>query len=374
MLAHLAGVAVVLAVVVASGLDVWVYLARRGVARLVDLAAAIVRRAPLRRRWHAVGRRARRSGAVVALPQQQPPPVAPRAARCAVVPAARRARDARRRRGRRRRCRPVHQLPRCRPSVRRATVRPAGAPGVGGDRRRNSASAMAESPDKTERMDHLTTVELDAALDHIRESPSETGTVDLIVRRPAVGCAGGPRRGRARPRLWCGRRHVEHPRQQAHRGRIVASRHAAQRDELAGRRSRRPGSRPVGARRRSAVRRPRPVGGQPPGRHPAGARHGDDRGHRPTAHRLRQVHRTVRARRVPMGQQRRRQQASPAAASTPKSSCLASCVAATRVTKVAAPDATPSPCSRPRQSSVRASETARVVGAARSARAAGSCR
>ena len=36
-------------------------------------------------------------------------------------------------------------------------------------------------------MEHLTTVELDAALSHIRESPSDTGTVDLIVRRPAVG-------------------------------------------------------------------------------------------------------------------------------------------------------------------------------------------
>ena len=36
-------------------------------------------------------------------------------------------------------------------------------------------------------MDHLTTVELDAALDHIRESPADTGTVDLIVRRPALG-------------------------------------------------------------------------------------------------------------------------------------------------------------------------------------------
>ena len=36
-------------------------------------------------------------------------------------------------------------------------------------------------------MDHPTTDELDAALDHIRESPAETGTVDLIVRRPALG-------------------------------------------------------------------------------------------------------------------------------------------------------------------------------------------
>jgi hypothetical protein len=35
-------------------------------------------------------------------------------------------------------------------------------------------------------MQHLTTAELDAALDHIRASPSDTGTVELIVRRPAV--------------------------------------------------------------------------------------------------------------------------------------------------------------------------------------------
>ena len=36
-------------------------------------------------------------------------------------------------------------------------------------------------------MDHLTTVELDAGLDRIRASPADAGTVDLIVRRPAVG-------------------------------------------------------------------------------------------------------------------------------------------------------------------------------------------
>jgi hypothetical protein len=35
-------------------------------------------------------------------------------------------------------------------------------------------------------MQHLTTAELEAAIDHIRESPTDTGTVDLIVRRPAV--------------------------------------------------------------------------------------------------------------------------------------------------------------------------------------------
>ena len=36
-------------------------------------------------------------------------------------------------------------------------------------------------------MQHLTTAELDAAIDHIRESPSDTGTVDLIIRRPGIG-------------------------------------------------------------------------------------------------------------------------------------------------------------------------------------------
>jgi hypothetical protein len=35
-------------------------------------------------------------------------------------------------------------------------------------------------------MQHLTTAELEVAIDHIRESPTDTGTVDMIVRRPAV--------------------------------------------------------------------------------------------------------------------------------------------------------------------------------------------
>ncbi len=35
-------------------------------------------------------------------------------------------------------------------------------------------------------MQHLTTAELEVAIDHIRASPTDTGTVDLIVRRPAV--------------------------------------------------------------------------------------------------------------------------------------------------------------------------------------------
>ena len=35
-------------------------------------------------------------------------------------------------------------------------------------------------------MQHLTTAELEAAIHLIRESPTDTGTVELIVRRPAV--------------------------------------------------------------------------------------------------------------------------------------------------------------------------------------------
>jgi hypothetical protein len=35
-------------------------------------------------------------------------------------------------------------------------------------------------------MQHLTTAELEAAIHFIRESPTDTGTVELIVRRPAV--------------------------------------------------------------------------------------------------------------------------------------------------------------------------------------------
>lgn len=34
---------------------------------------------------------------------------------------------------------------------------------------------------------HLTMTELEAGLDHIRQSPQTEGTLDLIVRRPAVG-------------------------------------------------------------------------------------------------------------------------------------------------------------------------------------------
>jgi hypothetical protein len=34
---------------------------------------------------------------------------------------------------------------------------------------------------------HLTTTELEAGLDHIREAPKDSGRLDLIVRRPAVG-------------------------------------------------------------------------------------------------------------------------------------------------------------------------------------------
>ena len=34
-------------------------------------------------------------------------------------------------------------------------------------------------------MEHLTTAQLEAALGHILESPTDIGTVDLIVRRPA---------------------------------------------------------------------------------------------------------------------------------------------------------------------------------------------
>jgi hypothetical protein len=34
-------------------------------------------------------------------------------------------------------------------------------------------------------MEHLTTADLEAALDHIRASPAE-GTIELIVQRPAT--------------------------------------------------------------------------------------------------------------------------------------------------------------------------------------------
>ena len=36
-------------------------------------------------------------------------------------------------------------------------------------------------------MDHRTTDELEAALDHIRSAPADLGRVDLVVRRPAEG-------------------------------------------------------------------------------------------------------------------------------------------------------------------------------------------
>src|SRR5688572_27899434 len=34
---------------------------------------------------------------------------------------------------------------------------------------------------------HLTTTELEAGLEYIRQAPKDSGTLDLIVRRPAVG-------------------------------------------------------------------------------------------------------------------------------------------------------------------------------------------
>ena len=36
-------------------------------------------------------------------------------------------------------------------------------------------------------MDHRTTEDLEAALDHIRSAPAELGVVDMVVRRPAEG-------------------------------------------------------------------------------------------------------------------------------------------------------------------------------------------
>jgi hypothetical protein len=45
---------------------------------------------------------------------------------------------------------------------------------------------MAEQVDKTGRMEHLTTAQLESALGHVLESPTDIGTVDLIVRRPSV--------------------------------------------------------------------------------------------------------------------------------------------------------------------------------------------
>ena len=35
-------------------------------------------------------------------------------------------------------------------------------------------------------MTHLTMTELDAGLDHIRQAPKDGGSLELIVRRPAV--------------------------------------------------------------------------------------------------------------------------------------------------------------------------------------------
>ena len=37
----------------------------------------------------------------------------------------------------------------------------------------------------TDQITHLTTAELDAALDHITAAPTDVGTLELIVRRPA---------------------------------------------------------------------------------------------------------------------------------------------------------------------------------------------
>ena len=162
---HLAGVAVVLAVVIASGLEVWVYLLG---AVWLGWSISLLRSFAEHRfveggTQSAVG--ARRSRAVVAVPQQQPAPVAPR-------PGV-----------------PWYQLPavhatlgadRSRPPMPGCT--PATSTLLGGSRCDRSPSrcirvgwrpptefhaAIAEWPDKTEHMDHLTTVELDAGLDHV---------------------------------------------------------------------------------------------------------------------------------------------------------------------------------------------------------------
>ncbi len=47
-------------------------------------------------------------------------------------------------------------------------------------------SAFGSSGSETETMRHLTTDELAAGLSHVLDSPADLGTVDLIVRRPAV--------------------------------------------------------------------------------------------------------------------------------------------------------------------------------------------
>ena len=52
--------------------------------------------------------------------------------------------------------------------------------------RTKSGSPSGRRAGQAGRVKHLTTDELDACLDHIRQSPTDIGTVELVVRRPAV--------------------------------------------------------------------------------------------------------------------------------------------------------------------------------------------
>src|SRR6266566_1601042 len=71
-----------------------------------------------------------------------------------------------------------------RQATRRAT-RP--GTGFGWNTHREKKSCPGAGRDIMARVEHLSTAELVAGLSDVRDSPSDGGTVELIVRRPAVG-------------------------------------------------------------------------------------------------------------------------------------------------------------------------------------------
>src|SRR5215471_12035018 len=144
---------------------------------------------------------------------------------------------------------------------------------------------------------HLDTAALQAGLGHIRESPPDHGTVEMIVRRPAVderevlavgtldvaaGLAGDTWQARGSTRAPDG---SANPAMQLTVMNSRAALLVAQE-----------------ADRRTALRRPRPQPRQPAGGHPARRGLGGHPGERRTTPRLRQVRRAVRPGRVAVRQ------------------------------------------------------------------------
>ena len=147
---------------------------------------------------------------------------------------------------------------------------------------------------------HLTPAELQAGLDTVRAAPADDGTLELIVRRPAVGEREPVDEAELDLELgllgdsWSTRgRSGGRPANTSAQVTVMNARAAA----LVARRSR-----PSTARRRPALRRPRPGRGEPAAGDAARGRRRRPRGHRRAAHRLQEVQRALRPRGVAVRQ------------------------------------------------------------------------